>query len=177
MTMPLQNIRFDKYIRLAVVVLSAAVLGLPALPSPAQTTQQTDNQTDDTAQTAAAALTEEELEILVARIALYPDELVALVTSASLYPVQIVDAERYLEKVKIDKSLKPKEGWGASIISLLNYPEIVKMMSDDLDWTQSLGEAVTNQQKDVLAAIQQLRDEAVAKKIIKTDDKIKVEGK
>ena len=48
------------------------------------------------------------------------------------------------------------------------------MMSDDLDWTQELGDALAYQQKDVLVAIQQLRDEAVAKGIIKTDDKIEV---
>ena len=48
------------------------------------------------------------------------------------------------------------------------------MMSDDLDWTQSLGDALAYQQKDVLIAIQQLRDEAVAKGIIKTDDKVDV---
>ena len=47
-------------------------------------------------------------------------------------------------------------------------------MSDDLEWTQALGDALAYQQKDVLVAIQQLRDEAVAKGIIKTDDKIKV---
>ncbi|THK33333.1 DUF3300 domain-containing protein, partial [Ensifer sp. MPMI2T] len=51
---------------------------------------------------------------------------------------------------------------------------VVKMMSEDLEWTQSFGEAIANQQKDVLIAIQQLRDEAVAKDIIKTDDKVKV---
>lgn len=34
-----------------------------------------------------APLAEDELEILVSRIALYPDELVALVSSASLYPL------------------------------------------------------------------------------------------
>ncbi len=48
------------------------------------------------------------------------------------------------------------------------------MMSDDLEWTQSLGDALAYQQKDVLIAIQQLRDEAVAKGIIKTDDKMEV---
>ncbi len=47
------------------------------------------------------------------------------------------------------------------------------MMSEDLDWTQSLGAALTYQQKDVLIAIQQLRDKAVADNIIKSDDKIK----
>ena len=60
------------------------------------------------------------------------------------------------------------------MVSLLNYPDIVKMMSDDLEWTQALGDAIAYQQKDVLVAIQQLRDEAVAKGVIKTDDKIKV---
>ncbi len=48
------------------------------------------------------------------------------------------------------------------MVSLLNYPDVVKMMSEDLDWTQSFGNAIAYQQKDVLIAIQQLRDEAVA---------------
>ena len=48
------------------------------------------------------------------------------------------------------------------------------MMSDDLDWTQLLGEAIVNQQKDVLAAIQFLREKAVANGVIKSDDKVTV---
>jgi Protein of unknown function (DUF3300) len=127
----------------------------------------TENQADE-------PLSADELEKLVARIALYPDELVAAICEASLVPLQIVEAERFLEKRERDPSLKPKADWDGSVISLLNYPEVVKMMSEDLEWTQSLGDALTNQQKDVLAAIQQLRDEAVAKDIIKTDDKTKV---
>ena len=119
-------------------------------------------------------LSEDELEELVARIALYPDDLVAVICAASLFPLQIVEAERFLEKFAKDKSLKPKESWDGSVISLLNYPEVVKMMSGDLEWTQSLGDALANQQKEVLIAIQQLRDEAVTKKIIKSDDKIQV---
>ena len=111
----------------------------------------------------------------MARIALYPDELVAVISAASLYPLQIVEAARYLDAYAKDKSLKPKESWDGSVVSLLNYPEVVKMMSDDLDWTQAFGDALAYQQKDVLIAIQQLREEAVAKNIIKSDDKMKVE--
>nr|WP_244919762.1 DUF3300 domain-containing protein [Rhizobium grahamii] len=114
------------------------------------------------------------MQMLVARIALYPDELVALITSASLYPLQIVEASRFLDQVKGNSSLKPKEDWDGSVVSLLNYPDIVKMMSEDLDWTQQLGDAVADQQKDLLIAIQTLRDKAVADGIIKTDDKVKV---
>jgi hypothetical protein len=122
----------------------------------------------------AEPLTPEEMEVLVARIALYPDELIAVITAASLYPLQIVEAQRFLDESKTKKDLKPKATWDGSVVSLLNYPEIVKMMSDDLDWTQLLGEAIVNQQNDVLAAIQQLREKAVAEGIIKTDDKVKV---
>ncbi len=124
-----------------------------------------------------APLTEDELQVLVARIALYPDELVAVVTSASLYPLQIVEAARFLEEQKKNSSLKPKTSWDGSVISLLNYPDIVKMMSEDLDWTQQLGSALAYQQKDVLIAIQELREKAVADGVIKTDDKMKVETK
>jgi hypothetical protein len=131
------------------------------------------------AQAAAAApepLTDDEMEVLVARIALYPDELIGVITAASLFPLQIVEAERFLQAYAKDKTLKPKDSWDSSVISLLNYPEIVKMMSDDLEWTQALGDALAYQQKDVLIAIQQLREEAVAKGVIKSDDKVKVES-
>jgi hypothetical protein len=128
----------------------------------------------DAAATSPEPLSADEMEVLVARIALYPDELIAVITGAALYPLQIVEAARYLDQYAKDKSLKPKESWDGSVVSLLNYPEVVKMMSDDLDWTQTLGDAIAYQQKDVLVAIQQLRDEAVAKGVIKTDDKIQV---
>jgi Protein of unknown function (DUF3300) len=119
-------------------------------------------------------LTAEELAVLVARIALYPDELVALIVSASLFPLQIVEAQRYLVEVKTKPELKPKPAWDGSVVSLLNYPQIVAMMSDDLDWTQALAEAITNQQREVLEAVQDLRAKAVADGIIKSDEKIKV---
>lgn len=123
---------------------------------------------------APAPLTTEELQVLVARIALYPDELVALISAASLYPLQIVEADRFLEEAKTKPGRKPKSAWDGSVISLLNYPEVVNMMSDDLDWTQLLGEAIVNQQDDVLVAIQQLREEAVANDVIKSDEKVKI---
>jgi hypothetical protein len=126
------------------------------------------------AATSPEPLSADEMEVLVARIALYPDELVAVITAAALYPLQIVEAARYLDQFAKDKNLKPKDSWDGSVISLLNYPDVVKMMSDDLEWTQSLGDAIAYQQKDVLVAIQQLRDEAVAKGVIKTDDKMQV---
>ena len=112
------------------------------------------------------------MEVLVARIALYPDELVAAIVAAALYPVQLVQAQRYPgEGRRRSSSLKPDADWDGSVISLLNYPEIVTMMSDDLDWTEALGDVVANQQKEMLEAIQQLRDKAVAQGVLKSDEK------
>lgn len=162
---------------LAATFLAAAIgfgvcASSPALAQqPASTAAANDDQADETPD----LLSEDELEVLVARIALYPDELVALISSASLYPLQIIEAQRFLEQKKKNKDAKPKDSWDDSIISVLNYPEIVSMMSNDLDWTQALGSALAYQQKDVLIAIQNLRDKAVANGVIKTDEKVKVE--
>jgi hypothetical protein len=159
---------FDHRLLLSVAV--AASLGCAALPLRAETPPEAAQALEQ----APEPLSAEELEILVARIALYPDELVAVISAASLYPLQIVEAQRFLDDLKTKKDLKPKATWDGSVISLLNYPEVVKMMSEDLDWTQLFGEAIVNQQDDVLAAIQQLREEAVANGVIKSDEKVKV---
>lgn len=163
--------------RLRIGMAAAAMLlamALPPLPAFAQEQLAAAEASVDTASTSPEPLSADELEVLVARIALYPDELIALISGASLYPLQIVEAARFLDQYEKDNSLKPKEGWDGSVISLLNYPEVVGMMSDDLEWTQQFGDAIAYQQKEVLVAIQQLRDEAVAKGVIKTDDKVQV---
>lgn len=159
---------------LSALALVSAVVGPPAAYSQTPTPASKPVPAQGAVEADIDLLSDDELAVLVARIALYPDELVAAISAASLFPLQIVEAERFLEARKTKSDLKPKEEWDGSVISLLNYPDIVKMMSEDLDWTQLLADALTNQQKDVLIAIQQLRDEAVAKDVIKTDDKITV---
>jgi hypothetical protein len=115
--------------------------------------------------------TAEDLRELVGPIALYPDDLVAIVLPASTYPLQVVQAARFLEDRKRDSSLKPNEDWDDSVVALLNYPEIIKLMNDDLDWTYDLGTAVLNQRADVLAAVQDFRDEAYAAGNLKSDER------
>ena len=44
--------------------------------------------------------------------------------------------------------------------SLVPFPTVLKMMSDQLDWTQKLGDAFLAQQADVFAAVQALRGRA-----------------
>ena len=103
---------------------------------------------------ASAPLSAEQLSKLVGPIALYPDDLVAIILPASTSPLQVVQADRYLEKRKSDPKLPVDAKWDDPVKSLLNYPEVVKMMSNDLDWTSALGEAVVADQGAVLEAVQ-----------------------
>jgi len=114
-------------------------------------------------------LTRAELQELVGPIALYPDDLLAIVLPASTYPLQLVQAQRFLEDLEQDPSLKPDQDWDDSVIALLNYPEVVELLNEDLDWTWRLGEAVVAQQADVVGAVESFRDRAYAAGNLKSD--------
>ena len=111
-----------------------------------------------------------DLDELVGPIALYPDDLLAIVLPASTYPLEIVQAARFLESAKLDSSLKPDEEWDDSIVALLNYPDVLTMMDEDIDWTWRLGEAVVEQQASVIGAIESFRDRAYAAGNLKSDE-------
>lgn len=110
-----------------------------------------------------------ELEELVGPIALYPDDLLAVVLPASTYPLQVVQAARFLEELETNPDLKPNPEWDDSIVALINYPEVVELLNDDLDWTWRLGEAVVAQQADVVSAVEDFRDRAYAAGNLKSD--------
>jgi len=115
-------------------------------------------------------LSEPDLEDLVGPIALYPDDLLAIVLPASAYPLQIVEAGRFLEALEEDATLKPDPEWDDSVVALLNYPEIIELLNDDIDWTWRLGEAVVAQQGDIVTAIESFRDRAYAAGNLKSDE-------
>ena len=121
----------------------------------------------------------EQLDALVAPIALYPDELLANVLAASTYPLEAVQADRW---VKDNKNLKgdalkaavEKQAWDDSIKALAGTPDVLAMMSDKIDWTKNLGDAVLAQQPDVMDAIQRLRAKAHARNKLVTNKQQKV---
>ena len=144
---------------ISLILISTVVFASAGLFSRVVFAQQSAT-TEAAPRTAGEGLGAADIETLIAPIALYPDELMGIVLPASTFPLQIVQAARFLEKHKADESLKPDENWDSSILSLLNYPEVIELMNDDLDWTWKLGEAVVNQQQDVMAAIQVFRTKA-----------------
>ncbi len=111
-----------------------------------------------------------ELEDLVAPVALYPDDLLAIVLPAATYPLQIVQAARFLDELENDDSLKPDEDWDESVVALLNYPEVIDLLNSDLEWTWQLGEAVINQEAEVIEAVETFRDRAILAGNLQTDE-------
>lgn len=149
------------------VILASLSIGLPGAPSGyAQPPV-----AGGGAAPPAPKLSAPQLEELVGRIALYPDDLLAIVLPSATTPLELVKAQQFLDKHKADPKLKPDPSMPESVRNLLNYPELIKMMNADLDWTQKLGQAVAGQQKDVLTAIQTFRRKAQAAGNLKTDDK------
>jgi hypothetical protein len=130
-------------------------------------------------QAAPPAFKPEELEQLLAPIALYPDSLLAQILMAATYPLEVVQAERW---AKQNKDLKgealtaalEKQPWDPSVKSLVNFPQVLAMMNEKLDWTQRLGDAFLAQQKDVMAAVQSLRKKAADAGTLKTTKEQKV---
>jgi hypothetical protein len=127
----------------------------------------------------AELLKPEQLEALVAPIALYPDELLANVLAASTYPLEVVQADRWLKERKALKgdALKSeveKQSWDNSVKALSSTPDVIATMSDKIDWTKNLGDAVLAQQADVLDAIQRLRSKAYDNKKLVTTKQQKV---
>jgi len=123
---------------------------------------------------AATSSAEPDFEELVGPVALYPDELLGIVLPASTFPLQIVQASRYLDQKKTEPDLEPSEEWDESVIGLLNYPEVIELMNDDLDWTWALGEAVADHQPNVMESVQTFRKKAKDAGNLTTNEKMKV---
>jgi hypothetical protein len=115
-------------------------------------------------------LSHTELQDLVGPVALYPDDLLAVVLPAAAYPLQVVEAARFLAALETDPTLQPDPDWDDSIVALINYPEVVELLNEDLDWTWRLGESVVAQQADLIAAVESFRDRAYAAGNLKTDE-------
>ncbi|HKB14509.1 MAG TPA: DUF3300 domain-containing protein, partial [Planctomycetota bacterium] len=135
--------------------VAAALLATASL-APAQT---------ETQPAAAGGFSETQLEQLVAPIALYPDALMMQILMASTYPLEIVQADRWLKK---NASLKGKaledalkeQDWDPTVKSLCTVPEVLTKLSENLEWTQDLGDAFLGQEAKLLDVVQKMRSKA-----------------
>src|SRR6478672_9232844 len=161
------------------VLLASALLISAPIIAVAQTSEPGNSPPTVQSQPSDQLLKPEQLEALVAPIALYPDDLLANVLAASTYPLEVVQADRWLKERKNLKgdALKTeveKQAWDDSVKALTSTADVLSMMSDKVDWTKNLGDAVLAQQPDVMDAIQRLRTKAYDNKKLVTTKQQKV---
>jgi hypothetical protein len=141
-----------------------ATLPQPAPATPPAANQPPPGSSVTEAAPAPQAYSPAQIDQMLAPVALYPDTLLTQILMASTYPVQVVEAERWLQNRHnaslhgdaLVQALQPLP-WDPSVKSLVPFPQVLKMMNDQLDWTQSLGTAFANQQAAVMDRVQALR--------------------
>src|SRR5580693_4734718 len=109
--------------------------------------------------------TPEELDQLLAPVALYPDSLLSQITTASTNPQEILDVDNWLAQ---NSSLTgaaltdaaQQQGFDPAFIALVNFPQVLDMMAQNIDDYAAIGDAFTADQGAVSASIQRLRAEA-----------------
>jgi len=112
----------------------------------------------------ASLLNSEQLDQLTAPIALYPDPLLGQILAAATYPLEIVEAARWLEDPghaalkgsELAAALAPLP-WDQSVKSVIPFPDVLRNLNSNLEWTEQLGDAFLAQQADVMDSIQRLR--------------------
>ncbi|HZC43255.1 MAG TPA: DUF3300 domain-containing protein, partial [Acidobacteriaceae bacterium] len=135
-----------------------------------------------TAPAADTKLPAQQLDSLVAPIALYPDPLLSQALVASTYPLELIQMQQWLES---NKSLKGKaltdaamkQPWDPSVQATAEFPDLVKQLAGNIQWTTDLGNAFLAQQDDVMAAVQRMRAKAKETGNLKSSEQQKVETK
>jgi len=114
---------------------------------------------------AGAATTPEALDRLLAPVALYPDQLLGQILICSQNPGNVDALNLWLGKNSALKGTElqdavTNQGFDPSFVTLALFPQVLKMMADQLDWTTNLGVAFTADRSAVFASIQRLRKRA-----------------
>jgi hypothetical protein len=107
-----------------------------------------------------------ELDQMLAPIALYPDPLLAQILPASSFGDQISQAQ-YLLRGRVDENLIEIQNWDISVKATAHYPEVLKMMAENPEWTASLGQAFITQERAVAHSIQRLRISALNDNVLR----------
>ena len=171
------------WVRKGFSLLLSLSLCLTALPEGVVAMQDTSALPTSSRAPEYATKTPEQLQQLVAPIALYPDSLVAQILSAATFPEQVVEADRWIQAhpdLKGDALAKAvdQQTWDPSVKALTAFPSVLGNMDKNLSWTSTLGDAYYNQQQDVMAAVQAMRQKAEQAGNLKTTQQevVKTEG-
>ncbi|WP_337840210.1 DUF3300 domain-containing protein [Rheinheimera sp.] len=156
------------YLSVGVLLCSPVVLISPALA------QQTAS-----AGSIVQQFNQGQLDAMLAPIALYPDTVLSHVLIASTYPLEVIKAHRWAQEhpnLTGEDAVNAVEAqdWDPSVKALVAFPELLARMSDDIDWTQRLGDAFLTQEAQVMASIQTLRSKAYESGHLARQEQVKV---
>ncbi|NQZ90562.1 MAG: DUF3300 domain-containing protein [Colwellia sp.] len=148
----------------AIFLLSIATSSLVSFNLFAEQTFAQSNLQEQT-QLQEKSFSEAQLAQMLAPIALYPDSLLTHVLIASTYPIEIVEAHRWLiknDELNAEQAAESVEDfdWDASVKALVPFERILSRLSEDLTWTQQLGDAFLQDESRLLESIQVLRKQA-----------------
>ena len=120
-------------------------------------------------------LAPDQIDQIVAPIALYPDPLLAvLLPAASFLPDDQAAAALLTANPQLDEATVAAQNWDPSVKALVAYPDALQLLVDHPDWTNTLGAAFINQQADVMASIQRLRQQALDARTLQTSAEMQV---
>ncbi|GIU19729.1 MULTISPECIES: DUF3300 domain-containing protein [unclassified Shewanella] len=144
-------------------LVSALVIAIPLMIATPSANAQDDDQ--EYSAYSESQYSEGQLAQMLAPIALYPDSLLTHILIAATYPLEVVQAHRWQQskqhlstQAQIAKA--EDKDWDPSVVALIAFPNVLQKLSDELNWTQSLGDAFLQDEAQVLASIQTLRQQA-----------------
>jgi hypothetical protein len=124
--------------------------------------------------------TADQLDQLLAPVALYPDSLLAQITTASTDPQEILDVDNWLQAnpdltgTALTDAAQA-QGFDPAFIALVNFPQVIQMMAENVDDYAAIGDAFKADQGSVSASVQRLRAQAYASGALRSDSQMKVE--
>jgi hypothetical protein len=112
---------------------------------------------------AQAPMSPDDIAQLVAPVALYPDALLAQILAGATYPAQVAAADQWVHTMgfsspdQVAAAASAQTMWDPSVKALTAYPQVLDLLSGNLQWTTVLGNAYYNQPQDVMQTVQVLR--------------------
>ena len=103
--------------------------------------------------------------------------------TAATFPDQIqpaaqwADQHHYLTGQALANAITADQlPWDPSVLALLPFPSVLEMMSSDMGWTTSIGNAFLAQQQDVMGAVQRQRAVAMQYGYLRSNQQVVVTG-
>lgn len=162
----------------ALLLLSdgGAALGQDERDGPGAATATRARATDDAS---SREISQAELDQMLAGYALYPDSLLSQILIACTYPIEVVQADRWakehagLEGDALAAALEA-QSWDPSVRSLVNFPDVLAGLSENIEWTAKIGDAFIADERRVMDTVQALRAKAKDQGNLESNDEQRV---